>query len=100
MYAGRVVESAPVREVFAAPAHPYTAALLASIPRLDTPLTECLASLDGQPPHPGDQHAGCAFAPRCPAASDPCRAVRPQLRSAGEREVACHAPLVGAGATP
>jgi oligopeptide transport system ATP-binding protein len=100
MYAGRVVESAPVREIFAAPAHPYTAALLASIPRLDTPLAERLASIDGQPPHPGDQHAGCAFAPRCPAASDPCRAVRPELRSAGQREVACHTPLAGAGVAP
>jgi oligopeptide transport system ATP-binding protein len=100
MYAGRVVESAPVREIFAAPAHPYTAALLASIPRLDTPLTERLASIDGQPPHPGDQHAGCAFAPRCPVASGPCRAVRPELRSAGQREVACHTPLAVAGAAP
>jgi len=100
MYAGRVVESAPVRDIFTAPAHPYTAALLASVPRLDTPLAGRLASIDGQPPPPGEERAGCAFAPRCPAASDPCRAVRPELRSAGKRDVACHAPLVRAGAPP
>jgi oligopeptide transport system ATP-binding protein len=100
MYAGRVVESAPVREIFAAPAHPYTAALLASIPRLDTPLAERLASIDGQPPHPGEERAGCAFAPRCPAAHDPCRNARPELRSDRRRGVACHAPLVTVGSAP
>jgi oligopeptide transport system ATP-binding protein len=100
MYAGRVVESAPVRDIFTAPAHPYTAALLASIPRLDTPPAERLASIDGQPPHPGEERDGCAFAPRCPAASDPCRALRPELRSAGRREVACHTPLERGGVTP
>ncbi len=73
MYAGRIVESAPVRELFAAAAHPYTAALLASVPRLDTPLTERLADIDGQPPRPGEELPGCAFAPRCPLARELCR---------------------------
>ncbi|MCM2311061.1 MAG: ABC transporter ATP-binding protein [Steroidobacteraceae bacterium] len=93
MYAGRIVEVAPVRALFAAPAHPYTAALLASVPRLDTPLAERLASIDGQPPHPGEHAVGCAYAPRCPAAVARCRAVPPELQAHGDRAVACHAPL-------
>jgi len=99
MYAGRIVESAPVRELFAAAAHPYTAALLASVPRLDTPLTERLADIDGQPPRPGEERPGCAFAPRCPAARELCRTTPPALRSNGERSVACHVPLVDIGAS-
>jgi oligopeptide/dipeptide ABC transporter ATP-binding protein len=99
MYAGRIVESAPVRELFAAAAHPYTAALLTSVPRLDTPLTERLADIDGQPPRPGEEQPGCAFAPRCPAARELCRTAPPALRSIGERSVACHAPLVDIGAS-
>ena len=99
MYAGRIVESAPVRELFAAAAHPYTAALLASVPRLDTPLTERLVDIDGQPPRPGEEQPGCAFAPRCPVARELCRTTPPALRSNGERGVACHAPLVDIGAS-
>jgi len=94
MYAGRVVESAPARELFAAPAHPYTAALLASVPRLDTPFSARLAGIEGQPPRAGEAGAGCAFAVRCPAASAQCRTEDPRLRAAGARSVACHAPLV------
>ena len=99
MYAGRIVESAPVRELFAAAAHPYTAALLASVPRLDTPLTERLAGIDGQPPRPGEELPGCAFAPRCPLARELCRTSPPKLRSSGGRSIACHAPLVDIGAS-
>jgi len=98
MYAGRIVESAPVRELFAAAAHPYTAALLASVPRLDTPVTVRLADIDGQPPRPGEELPGCAFAPRCPAARELCRTTQPALRASGERSIACHAPLVDIGA--
>jgi oligopeptide/dipeptide ABC transporter ATP-binding protein len=99
MYAGRIVESAPARELFAAPAHPYTAALLGSVPRLDTPVTARLAGIDGQPPHPAEERPGCSFAPRCHAAVQRCLRESPALRLAGDRAVACHAPrgLPGAG---
>ncbi len=91
MYAGRIVEVASARELFAAPAHPYTAALLASVPRLDTPPAARLASIDGQPPSPGAEPEGCAFAPRCPAVLELCRRQRPTLESFDGRSVACHA---------
>jgi len=100
MYSGRIVESAPVRELFAAPAHPYTAALLRSVPRLDTPLADRLASIEGQPPHPGEERPGCAFAPRCPSAMEACRSSLPRLRSAGDRSVACHLPCAGTAFAP
>jgi len=100
MYAGRIVECAPVRELFAGPAHPYTAALLASVPRLDTPLSGRLAGIEGQPPRPGGEPPGCSFAPRCLSVVAQCRTVRPALQVTGARSVACHAPLVQPGARP
>lgn len=98
MYAGRVVESAPVHEVFAAPAHPYTAALLVSVPRLDASRGGRLAGLAGQPPRPGEVGGGCPFAPRCSRADDTCVASVPALRHWGARSVACHRPLSAGGA--
>jgi oligopeptide/dipeptide ABC transporter ATP-binding protein len=89
-----------VREIFARPAHPYAAALLASVPRLDGALAGRLAGIEGQPPRPGDEGPGCAFAPRCPAVTEMCLTAQPELRVAGERSVACHAPLVGFGGQP
>jgi oligopeptide/dipeptide ABC transporter ATP-binding protein len=100
MYAGRIVESAPVRDLFAAPAHPYTAALLAAVPRLDTPASVRLACIEGQPPQPGDERPGCAFVPRCQSAIDACRSDLPRLRSAGDRRVACHRPCTPGSFTP
>jgi len=97
MYAGRIVECAPVRELFAGPAHPYTAALLASVPRLDAPPARRLAGIEGQPPRPGEETPGCAFAPRCPTALDRCRVARPALRVADARSVACHSPRARLG---
>jgi len=72
MYAGRIVESAPVYDIYAKPAHPYTKALLESIPRLDLKGQE-LAVIKGLPPALTHVPPGCAFHPRCPMAQDVCR---------------------------
>ena len=72
MYAGRMVESGPVRQIFNRPAHPYTEALLRSIPRL-TDKRERLTAIEGQPPDMTSPPAGCAFHPRCPKAIERCQ---------------------------
>jgi oligopeptide/dipeptide ABC transporter ATP-binding protein len=72
MYAGRIVESATVRDLFDRPAHPYTRALLASLPRLDV-RTDQLAFISGQPPDLARRSEGCAFAPRCREAMEICK---------------------------
>jgi oligopeptide/dipeptide ABC transporter ATP-binding protein len=72
MYAGRIVETAPVKQLFASPAHPYTQALLASVPRLDTERSERLPMIPGQPPDLLAMPVGCPFRPRCPHAHDRC----------------------------
>lgn len=89
MYAGRVVEDAPADEIFTAPAHPYSAALLESLPSLDGARVHRLASIAGAPPDPASLSGGCAFAPRCTRATSEC-AVDPPLVSIGNRRVACH----------
>ncbi len=71
MYAGRIVETGPVRQIFTSPAHPYTQALLASIPRFGA-RRESLTAIAGQPPDLAKLAAGCAFAPRCPQAIERC----------------------------
>jgi oligopeptide/dipeptide ABC transporter ATP-binding protein len=76
MYAGRIVELGEVRQIFAAPAHPYTRALIESIPRLGAKLDR-LAAIDGQPPDLARLPGGCAFAPRCPHAMERCRLEQP-----------------------
>ncbi|HZF10558.1 MAG TPA: ABC transporter ATP-binding protein [Thermoanaerobaculia bacterium] len=81
MYAGEVVEEAPVAALFAAPAHPYTRALLASLPTLDR--HGPLPAIPGQPPDPTARPAGCAFEPRCAEAFDRCRTARPELYPVG-----------------
>ncbi|NDE00688.1 MAG: ABC transporter ATP-binding protein [Gammaproteobacteria bacterium] len=99
MYAGRVVELGTVHEVLKAPKHPYTAALLASMPRIDDAGTGPLPAIGGQPPNPRRLPSGCAFGPRCAYADDACRAERPSLIGPssieGTRSVACHHPLDG-----
>jgi len=72
MYAGRMVESGPVRQIFNRPAHPYTEALLRSIPRL-TDRRERLTAIEGQPPDLASPPPGCAFHPRCPKAIERCQ---------------------------
>jgi len=94
MYAGRIVEIAPVRELFAAPAHPYAAALLEAVPRLSDASAGRLRSIEGQPPAPGEIVHGCAFAPRCPDVVEICRREVPALRPGATRAVACHAPRI------
>ena len=77
MYAGRIVEEGPAEEVLARPRHPYTAALLASVPTPEVRRGELLA-IPGRPPAPGEvPENACAFAPRCPAATDACRSRLP-----------------------
>jgi oligopeptide/dipeptide ABC transporter ATP-binding protein len=83
MYAGRIVEMGPVRRIFTAPAHPYTRALLTSVPRLGRK-TARLVAIDGQPPDLARLPAGCAFAPRCPDAMDRCRVEAPPETEAGD----------------
>jgi oligopeptide/dipeptide ABC transporter ATP-binding protein len=86
MYAGRIVEQGPVRELFKTPRHPYTQALLRSIPRIGS--REPLNAIPGQPPDLADLPGGCAFHPRCPHAWDRCRAEEPVDVSAGTDHLA------------
>ncbi|MFF8591071.1 ABC transporter ATP-binding protein [Streptomyces sp. NPDC015220] len=90
MYAGRIVETAPVHELYKRPAHPYTKGLLESIPRLDHKGRE-LYAIKGLPPSLMRVPPGCAFHPRCPMARDVCRTdVPPLYEVARDRASACH----------
>jgi oligopeptide transport system ATP-binding protein len=90
MYAGRVVEHADARSLFRDPGHPYTAALLASLPRLDLKGGE-LSAIRGLPPSLARIPPGCPFHPRCDRAQDVCRAQLPPLVDLGDgRRSACH----------
>jgi peptide/nickel transport system ATP-binding protein len=82
MYAGRVVERAPVHALFDMPQHPYTIGLLGAIPRLDLEQTR-LVSIEGQVPSPAQPLSGCSFAPRCPFAQPACSNQVPALREVG-----------------
>ena len=89
MYAGRVVESGPVAQIFNAPAHPYTKALLGSIPRMNSH-RQRLTAIEGQPPDLAALPTGCAFHPRCPSAFDRCREAQPQEAMRGNgQQVRC-----------
>ncbi|MFF4758526.1 ABC transporter ATP-binding protein [Streptomyces sp. NPDC001292] len=85
MYAGRIVETAPVHELYQRPAHPYTRGLLDSIPRLDQKGQE-LYAIKGLPPNLTRIPTGCAFNPRCPKAQDICRTEIPALAPVTERD--------------
>ena len=90
MYAGRAVEESPVRELYQAPAHPYTAALLQSVPRLDR-AEDDLQPIRGAPPDMTAFAPGCPFRPRCSWAAEVCGHDRPLLLAVGEgRASACH----------
>lgn len=92
MYLGRVVEQGPVDEIFHHPKHPYTQALLRSIPSVDAPARTALPTIVGSVPHPFNRPEGCAFHPRCASAiSGRCDRDEPGLHRLGENhEVSCH----------
>jgi peptide/nickel transport system ATP-binding protein len=102
IYAGRLVEEGPTRQMFFAPKHPYTAHLVASLPRIGD--TKQRPALEGRPPNLSDPPKGCRFHPRCPLAVDKCRQEVPPLETvAPDHRTACWrwqdvVQLVGAGA--
>ena len=93
MYAGRIVEAAPAEAIYHDPGHPYTIALLRSVPRLDRPRQTRLDPVDGQPPDLTRLDQGCAFRPRCRFAVTACAEARPALVPVGD---AGHMPRVSA----
>ncbi|MEO6013967.1 MAG: oligopeptide/dipeptide ABC transporter ATP-binding protein [Devosia sp.] len=90
MYMGRIVEMAHARTILERPLHPYTLALMAAVPRPDPSLRIEGAIPTGEPPSQFNRGSGCAYATRCPLATEICRAEVPQLRPLGERTIACH----------
>ena len=100
MYAGRVVESGPVSRIFNAPTHPYTEALLNSIPKMSDD-RQRLTAIEGQPPDLSKLPPGCAFAPRCPRAFDRClQSAPPEIAPEDGRTARCWlaTPVIGAAA--
>ncbi len=89
MYAGSIVEIGTVDEVLGAPQHPYTEALLQSIPRLGTDRRQKLNVIRGIVPSPIDWPAGCRFEPRCEHAFDTCRTANPPLTAVDAQRAAC-----------
>jgi oligopeptide transport system ATP-binding protein len=92
MYAGRIVETADVRDLFAMPRHPYTAGLFGSMVA-GAKQDEELIPIAGQPPDLHDLPLGCAFAPRCPRVGPACHASVPRIDVSANRSAACHFPL-------
>jgi oligopeptide/dipeptide ABC transporter ATP-binding protein len=96
MYAGRIVESAETHRLFTGMRHPYTQALLGSIPRLEQDATKPLVSIPGLPPDLTNPPVGCRFAPRCPRATEQCRDQEPPLKGDDASHVfACWHPVDG-----
>ncbi|OBX79349.1 dipeptide ABC transporter ATP-binding protein [Haemophilus aegyptius] len=92
MYAGQIVEEGTTKDIFREPKHPYTQALLRSLPEFAEGKSR-LESLQGVVPGKYDRPTGCLLNPRCPYASEYCRQVEPQLHHIGSRKVKCHTPL-------
>jgi peptide/nickel transport system ATP-binding protein len=88
MYLGRIVESAPTRELWSTPLHPYARALMAAVP--DPGRRRQAAPITGDLPSPSDIPRGCRFHPRCPLATELCRQVEPTLSDRAGHSVACH----------
>jgi peptide/nickel transport system ATP-binding protein len=95
MYLGRIVEEGLVDRVATRPKHPYTESLLSAAPEKDPSVARERVLLDGEPPDPVDLPSGCAFAPRCPKATDECRNTEPGLSATGDDEhaAACYFPV-------
>jgi oligopeptide/dipeptide ABC transporter ATP-binding protein len=89
MYAGRIVEELPAAELSSGALHPYTRALVAAVPDMDTDLEAPLATIPGRPVDPADVPVGCPYAARCPLADDHCRAEDPPLVATATGRVAC-----------
>ncbi len=93
MYLGKLCEIGTAGAVYATPAHPYTAALLASVPEPDPDVELVAPALSATVPSPIEPPAGCRFATRCPAASSTCRSIEPAMREVESGHfVACHHP--------
>ena len=88
MYAGRIVEIGPVRDVVQHPHHPYTVGLMGAIPTVDKP-SERLVQIRGSMPRIAAIPKGCAFHPRCPRCFVPCPTFRPELQPEQKSQVAC-----------
>nr|WP_094840575.1 ABC transporter ATP-binding protein [Bordetella genomosp. 11] len=98
MYLGKVVELGPADSIFAAPAHPYTQALMDSRPSMDPARRRTEPPLKGDPPNPIEPPSGCRFHTRCAIARELCAATAPALTGIGHsREAACHAAIPGSG---
>ena len=100
MYAGRIAEVGPVRDVVRQPHHPYTKGLMGAIPSAETAATARLTQIPGSMPRLGAIPRGCAFNPRCPHAFDRCHLERPEPMAAGSSRAACWLLAAGAGASP
>ncbi|TPH04323.1 dipeptide ABC transporter ATP-binding protein [Haemophilus haemolyticus] len=92
MYSGQIVEEGTAKDIFREPKHPYTQALLRSLPEFAEGKSR-LESLQGVVPGKYDRPTGCLLNPRCPYATEYCRQVEPQLHHIGSRKVKCHTPL-------